>query len=121
MVRILAGESSRDGPWRPGFVALLAELGMEAEARRELKLIAAGGLDPFRESLWLTALTYLTDASSALQTLQTMQYYAGTQSKASTPLASNQIITGTDAQMSANMVTTFTDILQSGVQIALIK
>jgi DNA-binding CsgD family transcriptional regulator/tetratricopeptide (TPR) repeat protein len=66
VVRILAGESSRDGPWRPGFVALLAELGMEAEARRELELIAAGGLDPFRESLWLTALTYLTDASSAL-------------------------------------------------------
>jgi len=62
-----------------------------------------------------------TDASKALQTLQTMQYYAGTQSSASTPLASNQIITGTDAQMSANMVTTFTDILQSGVQIALIK
>jgi DNA-binding CsgD family transcriptional regulator len=66
VVRILAGESSRDGPWRPGFVALLAELGMEAEARRELELIAAGGLDPFRESLWLTALTYLTDACSAL-------------------------------------------------------
>jgi hypothetical protein len=62
-----------------------------------------------------------TDASAALQTLQTMQYYAGTQSSASTPLASNQIITGTDAQMSANMITTFTDILQSGVQIALIK
>ena len=66
VVRILAGESSRNGPWRPGFVALLAELGMELEARRELALIAAGGLEPFRESLWLTALTYLTDASSAL-------------------------------------------------------
>jgi DNA-binding CsgD family transcriptional regulator/tetratricopeptide (TPR) repeat protein len=66
VVRILAGESSRNGPWRPGFVALLAELGMEVEARRELALIAAGGLEPFRESLWLTALTYLTDASSAL-------------------------------------------------------
>ena len=66
VVRILAGESGRNGPWRPGLVALLAELGMEAEARRELARIAADGLDPFRESLWLTSLTYLTDACSAL-------------------------------------------------------
>jgi hypothetical protein len=60
------------------------------------------------------------DASSALSTLQSMQYYAGTQSSASTPLASNQIIVGTDAQMSANMISTFTSILENGVQIALI-
>jgi len=50
-----------------------------------------------------------------------MQYYAGTQSSISTPLPSNQIITGTDAQMSANMIATFTQILENGVQIALIK
>ncbi len=62
-----------------------------------------------------------TNASSALQTLQTMQYYAGTQSSMSTSLPASQIITGTDAQMLANMNTTFTNILQSGVQIALIK
>jgi hypothetical protein len=62
-----------------------------------------------------------TQASSALTVLQTMQYKAGTQSSATTPLASNQIITGTDAQMSANMTTTYTNILQNGVQIALIK
>jgi DNA-binding CsgD family transcriptional regulator/tetratricopeptide (TPR) repeat protein len=66
VIRILAGESSRNGPWRPGLVALLAELGMDVEARRELARIAAEGLDPFRESLWLTTLTYLTDACSAL-------------------------------------------------------
>jgi DNA-binding NarL/FixJ family response regulator/tetratricopeptide (TPR) repeat protein len=66
VVRIVAGDGVRNGPWRPGFVALLAELGMEAEARRELARIAADGLEPFRESLWLTALTYLTDACSAL-------------------------------------------------------
>jgi hypothetical protein len=36
-------------------------------------------------------------------------------------LPANQIITGTDAVMSANMVSTFTSILQNGVQIALIK
>jgi Flp pilus assembly protein TadG len=61
------------------------------------------------------------DAQAALTTLQTMQYRAGTQSSASTPLPSAQIITGTDAQMSANMIATYTSILQSGVQIALIK
>jgi Flp pilus assembly protein TadG len=61
------------------------------------------------------------DAANALSTLQGMQYYAGTQSSASTPLPANQIITGTDAQMSANMVAAFTSILNDGVQIALIK
>jgi hypothetical protein len=61
------------------------------------------------------------DASGALQTLQTMQYYAGTQTSASTPLAANQIITGTDAQMSANMIASYTSILENGVQIGLIK
>ncbi len=62
-----------------------------------------------------------SDAGSALQTLQTMQYYAGTQSSASTPLSPSQIITGTDSQMLTNMTDTFTDILQNGVQITLIK
>jgi hypothetical protein len=61
------------------------------------------------------------DANSALQTLQTMQYYAGTQSSASTPLANNQIITGTDTEMQTKMTNTFKSILQKGVQIALIK
>jgi DNA-binding CsgD family transcriptional regulator len=65
VVRILAAES-RSGPWRPGLVALLAELGMETEARRELAGVAAEGIDQFRESLWLGALTYLTDACTAL-------------------------------------------------------
>jgi hypothetical protein len=62
-----------------------------------------------------------TDATSAETTLQTMQYYAGTQSSASTALPANQIITGTDSTMLSNMTTTFTNILQNGVQIALIK
>lgn len=61
------------------------------------------------------------DANAALQTLQTMQYYAGTQASASTPLSPSQIITGTDAHMSSMMTNTFTTILESGVQIALIK
>ena len=61
------------------------------------------------------------NASGALSTLQAMQYYAGTQSSASTPLAPSQIVTGTDTQMSANMINAFTSILESGVQIALIQ
>jgi DNA-binding CsgD family transcriptional regulator/tetratricopeptide (TPR) repeat protein len=66
VVRILAGGAGREGPWRPGLAALLAELGMEAEARRELSRLAGEGLEPFRASLWLATLAYLTDACSAL-------------------------------------------------------
>jgi DNA-binding CsgD family transcriptional regulator/tetratricopeptide (TPR) repeat protein len=65
-VRILAGEADREGPWRPGLVAVLADLGMEAEARRELSRLAAEGIDGFRVSLWLATLAYLTDACAAL-------------------------------------------------------
>ncbi len=36
VVRVLAADATRQGPWRPGLVALLAELGMAEEARREL-------------------------------------------------------------------------------------
>jgi len=61
------------------------------------------------------------DKNQALGVLQTMQYHGNTQSNANTPLASSQIVTGTDAQMSANMVAAYTTILQSGVQIALTK
>jgi DNA-binding CsgD family transcriptional regulator/tetratricopeptide (TPR) repeat protein len=66
IIRILAGDADRSGPWRPGLVSVLVELGMDAEARRELARVVDDGLDPFRESLWLAALVYLTDACSAL-------------------------------------------------------
>jgi DNA-binding CsgD family transcriptional regulator/tetratricopeptide (TPR) repeat protein len=66
-IRILSGgETDREGPWRPGLVAVLAELGMEREARRELSRLAAEGIDGYRASLWLATLTYLTDACAAL-------------------------------------------------------
>jgi tetratricopeptide (TPR) repeat protein len=65
-LRILAADDRPDGPWRPGLVSVLVELGMEREARRELARVAADGLEPFRESLWLASLTYLTDATAAL-------------------------------------------------------
>lgn len=66
VIRILAREPRREGAWRPGLAALLAELGMEAEARRELARLTAEGLDPFRDSLWLASLAYLADACAAL-------------------------------------------------------
>jgi DNA-binding CsgD family transcriptional regulator/tetratricopeptide (TPR) repeat protein len=66
VIRILAAGGRDHGPWRPGLAALLVELGMEAEARRELARVAHEGLEPMRETLWLASLTYLTDACAAL-------------------------------------------------------
>jgi ATP/maltotriose-dependent transcriptional regulator MalT len=66
VLRVLAGGSARHGPWRPGLIALLADLGMEPEARDQLGRIADAGLEPLRETLWLASLTYLADASAAL-------------------------------------------------------
>jgi DNA-binding CsgD family transcriptional regulator/tetratricopeptide (TPR) repeat protein len=65
-VRVLAGGPGRGGPWRPGLAAVLAELGMEEEARRELAEVAKAGIEGHRASLWLATLTYLTDAAAAL-------------------------------------------------------
>jgi DNA-binding CsgD family transcriptional regulator len=75
-MRILAGTVDREGPWRPGLVAVLAELGMEREARRELAGLAAQGIDGFRTSLWTAALVYLADACAALddETMAAMVY-----------------------------------------------
>jgi len=65
VVRVLAS-GDRAGAWRPGLIAVLAELGMEAEARRELVQVRAEGLDLLRPSLWQASLTYLADACAAL-------------------------------------------------------
>jgi DNA-binding CsgD family transcriptional regulator len=66
VVRVLAGSDREVGPWRPGLACVLAELGMEREARRELARVADEGLDAFRASLWLGSLVYLADAAAAL-------------------------------------------------------
>ena len=66
VIRVLGSQDRGTGPWRPGLVSVLVELGMDTEARRELARVAADGLDGFRESLWVASLTYLTDASAAL-------------------------------------------------------
>lgn len=65
-VRVLASHAEHEGLWRPGLVAVLAALGMEEEARRELARLVADGLAGFRASLWTAALAYLADAASLL-------------------------------------------------------
>jgi DNA-binding CsgD family transcriptional regulator/tetratricopeptide (TPR) repeat protein len=64
-VRALAASGAADS-WRPGLAALMAELGMTQEARAELAVIRAEGLDSLRPSLWLASLTYLADVCAAV-------------------------------------------------------
>ena len=62
VTRVFAGSEGSRGAWRPGFAALLAELGMDQEARRELAHMREEGLDELRTTLWVGSLTYLADA-----------------------------------------------------------
>jgi DNA-binding CsgD family transcriptional regulator/tetratricopeptide (TPR) repeat protein len=66
VIRVLAAGDRDGGAWRPGLAAMLAELAMEEQVRRELDRVQAEGLDPLREGLWLASLTYLADAASAV-------------------------------------------------------
>jgi DNA-binding CsgD family transcriptional regulator/tetratricopeptide (TPR) repeat protein len=61
-MRTLTGGEHSPSVWRPGFAALLAELGMEDEARHELEQVRRDGFDPLRSSLWVASLTYLAEA-----------------------------------------------------------
>jgi DNA-binding CsgD family transcriptional regulator len=70
LVRLLDAET-RDGAWAPGLVVLLAELGMEDDARRELQRILDAGLGALRPTLWLASLVYLADACAALDDADT--------------------------------------------------
>jgi DNA-binding CsgD family transcriptional regulator/tetratricopeptide (TPR) repeat protein len=70
VVRLLA-EGERGSAWGPGLAAVLATLDMEDEARAQLARIRAAGLEPLHHGLWLGALTYLTDAASALGDVET--------------------------------------------------
>jgi len=65
VVRLLDAEARR-GAWGPGLAAVLAELGMADDARRELHRILDDGIGSLRQSLWLASLVYLADASAAL-------------------------------------------------------
>src|SRR5262249_35114663 len=66
LTRVFAHDDRSSGAWRAGFVAVLAELGMEAEARRELTRVREEGFERLRLGIWLASLTYLTDACSAV-------------------------------------------------------
>ena len=63
-LRVVAGGERLRGAWRPAFAALLAELGMEQEARLELARVREEGLAPFRSTLWVASLSYLADAAA---------------------------------------------------------
>ncbi len=65
VVRVLA-TGDRAGAWAPGLAVVLAALGMEDAARRELGRLRSAGLGALKESLWLAGLTYLADAASML-------------------------------------------------------
>ena len=62
VLRVLAAKGDQGGSWGPGLAAMLAELGMVEEARRELERVRSRGIDELRAGLWLGALTYLADA-----------------------------------------------------------
>jgi DNA-binding CsgD family transcriptional regulator len=62
VVRILAASRDRGGAWGPGLAAVLAELGMHDEARRELERVRRKGLIELRTGLWMASLVYLADA-----------------------------------------------------------
>jgi DNA-binding CsgD family transcriptional regulator len=65
-IRVLAAGDRVGAPWRPGMAALLAELELEDEARRELDRVRRDGLDSLRQSLWLASLSFLADACVAV-------------------------------------------------------
>ena len=67
----LAAEDPGAGMWRPAFAALLAELGLDEGVERELARARHDGLDRLRHGLWVTSLTYLTDACSAIGNRET--------------------------------------------------
>jgi DNA-binding CsgD family transcriptional regulator/tetratricopeptide (TPR) repeat protein len=75
VTRLVADEGS-SSIWRPGLAALLIEIGMNTEARRELERIRQEGFDELRTTLWVASLTYLTDACAAVgdETLAALLY-----------------------------------------------
>jgi DNA-binding CsgD family transcriptional regulator len=76
VTRILAAGTHSSSAWRPGYAALLAELGMEDEARHELTRVRETGFDELRSRLWVASLSYLTDACAAVgdETLAALLY-----------------------------------------------
>ena len=55
VMRVLGGAGHAGGSWAPGLAAMLAELGMVEEARRELARVRSRGIAELRAGLWLAA------------------------------------------------------------------
>jgi DNA-binding CsgD family transcriptional regulator len=66
VTRVFADSERSSSAWRPGLAALLAELGMDDEARRELARVRHEGFDALRSTLWVGSLSYLADACAAV-------------------------------------------------------
>ncbi|MDQ6817066.1 MAG: AAA family ATPase, partial [Actinomycetota bacterium] len=66
LTRVFAASERSSSAWRPGLAALLAELGMDDEARHELARVRQDGFDELRSGLWVASLTYLVDACAAV-------------------------------------------------------
>jgi DNA-binding CsgD family transcriptional regulator len=66
VIRILAATDREAGAWRPGLAAMLAELGMDEQVRRELDSVRREGLAHLRQGLWLASLSFLADAATAV-------------------------------------------------------
>jgi DNA-binding CsgD family transcriptional regulator/tetratricopeptide (TPR) repeat protein len=64
VARVLAAAEPRHSIWGPAFAALLAELGMEEEARDTLARVREDGLDRYRSTLWIASVSYLVDAAA---------------------------------------------------------
>lgn len=66
VTRLFANSDRSSTAWGPGLAAVLADLGMEEEARSELQRVHERGFDELRSSLWVASLSYLTDACAAV-------------------------------------------------------
>ncbi|WP_336215362.1 ATP-binding protein [Nonomuraea sp. LPB2021202275-12-8] len=68
IIELLAGEDKAAVSWRPGLVALLADLGLKKAAQAELNRLLADGVTSIpQDGLRVASLSYLADACSILQ------------------------------------------------------
>jgi DNA-binding SARP family transcriptional activator/DNA-binding CsgD family transcriptional regulator/tetratricopeptide (TPR) repeat protein len=66
IARSMVSHEPRESHWRAALAALLAELDMTEDVRRELAHVRREGLDAIPRPLFLASLTYLSDACSAV-------------------------------------------------------
>ena len=90
-IRLLTESRGNVSAWRPGLIALLAELGMTDEAHAELRSFCERGLSEIAgDALGVAALAYLADTSAALGDAET----AGLLYPELAPLAGRPLLVG---------------------------